>query len=169
MENQPIEIRPLEWMELPEFLRLRKTIENEAEHLAVSKGERRETILHVAAKMILTGERTATLVAVENGRLIGYINTIFAKFKKLRGNAYVTMAVKASHRGIGIGTRLLSAAEDFARARKARRIELEVFGKNEGAVRLYSKMGYEIEGRKKNAVQATDGPDDILFMAKTLV
>lgn len=169
MENSSIEIRPLQWLELAGFLKLRKEIENEAEHLAVSKGERQETILHVAAKMVLTGERTCTLVAVNNGQLVGYINTIFAKFKKLHGNAYITMAVKNSHRGLGIGTRLLRAAEDFARCKKARRIELEVFGKNKGAVKLYERLGYEHEGRKKNAVQTDSGPDDILFMAKTLV
>ncbi len=169
MESSQIQIRPLAWLELADFLTLRKEIESEAEHLAVSQGERRETVLHVAAKMLLTGERTSTLVAVENGKLVGYLNTIFAKFRKLRGNAYITMAVRDSHRGLGIGTRLLKAAEDFARSRNARRIELEVFGKNKGAIKLYERLGYEHEGLKKNAVQASDGPDDILFMAKTLV
>ncbi len=167
--SSSVVIRPLEWLELPRYMNLRKSIEDEAEHLVVSRGERKETIIHVAAKMILTGERTRTLVAVENGKLVGYLNTIFAKFRKLRGNAYITMAVRDSHRGLGVGTRLLKAAEDFARSRNARRIELEVFGKNKGAIKLYERLGYEHEGRKKNAVQSSDGPDDILFMAKTLV
>ncbi|TSC89174.1 MAG: GCN5-like N-acetyltransferase [Parcubacteria group bacterium Gr01-1014_3] len=167
--SSSVVIRPLEWLELPQYMNLRKSIEDEAEHLVVSRGERKETIVHVAAKMILTGERTRTLVAVENGQLVGYINTIFAKFKKLHGNAYLTMAVKNSHRGLGIGTQLLEAAENLAKTRDTRRMELEVLGNNTGAIKLYKKMGYTKEGTKKNAVKTESGFDDVIFMAKTLV
>jgi ribosomal protein S18 acetylase RimI-like enzyme len=47
-------------------------------------------------------------------------------------------------------------------------VELEVFGKNTNAIALYKGRGYEIEGVKKEAVQAKGSYDDIIIMTKKL-
>ena len=167
-----IKIAPIYWFQLKNvsaFLNLKKQIEREADHLVVGSGERLDTALHVLVKMFVTRKRTQTLVAVENNQIVGYISTVYPKFKKLRGNAYISLAVRSSHRGKGIGTKLISASEQHAKTKNIRRIELEVFGKNVRAIELYKRLGYETEGCRRNAVEDADGFDDVVFMAKTLV
>jgi RimJ/RimL family protein N-acetyltransferase len=45
-------------------------------------------------------------------------------------------------RGQGLGTAALAALEEWARARGITTIGLHVFGDNEGAWRLYRRLGY---------------------------
>lgn len=163
-----ITIRPLHWTEAAVFSALRKKIENEAPYLPASAGERNEGVLHIWMRLYLHRRRSATLVASENGHMLGYITIVFPMLRKFRNNAYIVLAVDADARGKGIGSKLITAAEEKARSLKRYRIELEVFAKNSRAVALYERLGYVIEGRKKNAIRDESGTDDILFMAKWL-
>ncbi|MHC4939822.1 MAG: GNAT family N-acetyltransferase [Planctomycetota bacterium] len=52
--------------------------------------------------------------------------------------------VDEAHRGRGLGTAAMRAAEDLARKRGAAGIGLSVFAHNEGAIRLYERLGYEV-------------------------
>lgn len=148
------------------FSRLRREIEKEARHLAVASGERKESPLRALARMILSRGRMVTLVAKKDKEMIGYASLIFPRFSKLKGNAYLTISIRQAYRGVGIGSELMYEAELAAKKEGARRIELEVFAKNEKALRLYERLGYEREGVKKRAVTLPDGFDDIIFMAK---
>ncbi len=164
--NDNISFHPLSIFAVGSFVRLKKTIEQEASHLALGKGERRETVAHALARMFITRGRAHTFVACDHTALVGYVTIILAKFRKLRGNAYLTVGVKKSHQNKGLGTHLITIAEHHAKKRGARRMELEVFAKNTSAIALYKRLGYEQEGVKKKAVQDHDEFDDIVFMAK---
>ncbi len=166
--DEHISFRPLSIFDAGAFTRLKKIIECDAPHLALGRGERRETFIHTLMRMLITRNRTRTLIAHSGKELIGYATVILAKFRKLRGNAYLTIAIHDRHRGKGIGTKLISIAENYAKERGARRMELEVFAKNTKAIKLYRYLGYEQEGVKRQAVQDHDGFDDIVFMAKFL-
>ena len=161
-------IRPLRVRDVPSLLHFKKAIECEAAHLALGNGERTETVIHALARMFVNRTRTRTLVAVHNGQVVGHVTVIRARFKKLRRNAYLTIAVAAAYRGTGLGSRMMHAAETDALSRGARRMELEVFAKNTRAIALYERLGYAEEGRKRGAVDDGDGFDDIVFMAKPL-
>jgi RimJ/RimL family protein N-acetyltransferase len=50
--------------------------------------------------------------------------------------------VRPEHRGQGYGTHALQAAEAWARTLGCLHIDLQVFGHNAGAQRLYSRLGY---------------------------
>ena len=161
-----MKIAPLRWHETKHFARLRNQIDTETKHLVARGGERKEDGLRVLAR-ILMNRRLTTLVARDNEEMIGYVSVVFAKFKKLKGNSYLTISVRASHRGQGVGTLLMQAAEELAKERGVRRMELEVFSQNP-AVNLYKRLGYEEEGRKRKAVEDNGEFDDIIFMAKFL-
>lgn len=162
----PIIIKPLRWWEAWRFAKLRNQIDGETRYLVASGDERRERGHCVLIRLLLNRHLT-TLVARHGREHLGYVSLVFARFKKLRGNAYLTISVKGGYRGQGLGTRLLTAAEELAKERGIRRIELEVFSQNP-AVSLYKRLGYEVEGVKKQAVQMNDGFDDIVFMVKFL-
>lgn len=62
------------------------------------------------------------------------------------------MGVVPEFRGQGIGERLIVAALEKAKDRGLTRIELTVRESNLPAIKLYQKVGFEIEGVHKNAV-----------------
>ncbi len=65
------------------------------------------------------------------------------------GSLYVSgLAVVPAERGKGLGTRMMAAAEDRARALGLPRISLLCFSRNEGAMRLYRRLGYREAGRR---------------------
>src|SRR3989344_4880407 len=110
-------IRRLRLSEVGSFASLRAGIEREAAHLVASSGERKEGIAYVLLRIFINRKRMHTFVAEKDGRLVGFITVLFPKFRKLRKNAYLTLSVLKSERGKGIGTRLIGAAEAFAKER----------------------------------------------------
>ena len=162
------DITPAVWKDFGELLRVQRRIMRETEHLAVTHKDPKSSTLYALAKAILHRKRLHTFVAKDGGNIVGYISGISGKFLKVRGTAYLVMGVLASHRGRGIGTELLACAERFARTRGVHRMELEVFENNTNAVRLYEKLGFVAEGRRREAIQTPEGYEDVIWMGKLL-
>jgi ribosomal-protein-alanine N-acetyltransferase len=62
----------------------------------------------------------------------------------------LNLAVGKACRRRGIATRLVSAALEYARIAGARQSYLEVRASNEGAMALYTRMGFRVSGRRPN-------------------
>jgi ribosomal protein S18 acetylase RimI-like enzyme len=56
-----------------------------------------------------------------------------------------SIAVGKAHRGEGVGSALIDAIEDRARACGSTRLSFDVSAKNEGARRLYERRGLTVE------------------------
>ncbi len=76
------------------------------------------------------------------------------------------VAVDDAQRGSGIGSRLLDAMEDRARARGAERFVLDVAVKNTGARRLYERRGMREVARSPRVLFMRD--TNVVRMAKEL-
>jgi ribosomal protein S18 acetylase RimI-like enzyme len=88
--------------------------------------------------------RSAVLAAVLDGRPVGYVSLDESISPT---TAWVTdLAVQEDMRHKGIATALLLAAQEWAAVRKDRRIILEVQSKNQAAIHLAKKLGYEFCG-----------------------
>ncbi|MEK7621728.1 MAG: GNAT family N-acetyltransferase [Patescibacteria group bacterium] len=169
MDHSSLSIQPLKWNQVLKFLLLREQIEAETEHLALAGDDRKsESTLFAIGRMFANRKCLVTLVAQDGNEFVGYISVSFARFRKMKANAYLILSVRSNYRGQGIGTKLMRAAEDLARARAIRRLELEVFAKNVGAHKLFKRLGYEEEGRKRQVGQIHNGFDDLVLMAKFL-
>ena len=95
-----------------------------------------------------------TLVAEdEDGRIVGML----AAFAHPSGVAELGMSVDADRRGRGIGTALLHASIDWARAEGLHKLSLEVFPHNEPALSLYRKVGFQEEGRLRAHYRRASG------------
>ena len=67
------------------------------------------------------------------------------------GEGYINnVAVTKKYRRAEVGTTLLDRAVSFARERNLDFLSLEVRASNEAAISLYSKLGFQIEGERKN-------------------
>jgi RimJ/RimL family protein N-acetyltransferase len=78
------------------------------------------------------------------GELVGSISV----FEGPRGVGEIGMMVAARWRGRGIGTKLMQAALDHARASGMHKLSLGVWPHNEPAIALYRKLGFVEEGRR---------------------
>lgn len=69
---------------------------------------------------------------------------IFALEERPKDNEFVvdTLVVDTQYRGMGIGTELMAHAEKSAAAMGKGRMTLNVIHENEGAMRLYERIGY---------------------------
>lgn len=85
------------------------------------------------------GRMENVIVALDGRRIVGYVNPVVDGPETWIGG----VGVVPGHRGRGIGTSLMQAAEEFSRAEGARTSILEVIQGNERAHRLYRTLGYE--------------------------
>lgn len=112
----------------------------------------------------------AHLVAELDGRLAGYLR--LKPVTPLAENAHVLgvmgLAVAPEARRRGVGTALLAAAEEQARARGARKLSLRVLSTNESALRLYERLGFEREGVLRDEFCINGRYLDDVIMAKHL-
>jgi aminoglycoside 6'-N-acetyltransferase len=96
--------------------------------------------------------RSEGLVAVADGRVVGMIELWLKRpqdpegARQPRMKADLGLAVAPDWRGRGVGTALMQAAEDWARAHGAGRMILDLDANNTGALRLYERIGYDVHG-----------------------
>jgi putative acetyltransferase len=84
---------------------------------------------------------------------------------RLSGSLFVYVA--SQHQGQGIGTSLMHALLDLAdQWLLLRRVELTVLTENEGAKRLYERLGFVVEGRRKMSVISQGELKDEWLMAR---
>jgi putative acetyltransferase len=99
-------------------------------------------------------ERGTPLFALEDeGTVVGSISLYPTA---VSGVLSIGMWILASHRGRGGGRMLMDAAL-AARPEDVHKIELEVWPDNEAAIGLYSGMGFEREGLRRNHYRRQNG------------
>jgi RimJ/RimL family protein N-acetyltransferase len=126
--------------------------------------EERETIRDYAES-----PNSVFLVAENAGEIIGSLNLRGGRRAALRHAATLGITVRRDWRGQGVGTALMQAALDWARPNPiVTRIELLVYLRNTGAIRLYERFGFEVEGRRRRAIYQDGEYLDELGMALLL-
>ena len=95
----------------------------------------------------------ATVVAVAEGVIVGEVRVD----PSWMGFGEIGMMVAADWRGRGVGTALVAAAVEWARARDLHKLALSVFPHNDVAIALYRKFGFVEEGRLVQHVRRADG------------
>lgn len=111
---------------------------------------------------------SAMLVAEENGRIVGLLGFRARTLPQERHVGMFHLSVAAEARGCGVGTALITTLVERAPALGIRRIEVEAFAVNEGALRLYERLGFEREGARREAVVVDGRPVDVIMLARLL-
>lgn len=104
--------------------------------------------------------------AIEGDRVVGWCDVIPHARVGTCHVGSVGMGVVKSHRRKGIGEKLLSCSLNDAFKKGLKRVEMEVFSSNRPAISLYQKLGFQIEGTKKNARLLDGHFDDFIIMAR---
>lgn len=133
-------------------------------------GERKMTAEQLARRIGAVGddETSDILLAESDGGLTGYLFIIGNTPQRTRHSVYVAIGIGEKSRGLGVGTKLFTQLDEWAAEHKVQRIELTVMIHNRAGVALYQKMGYKIEGIKKNSLKVNGQYIDEYYMAKLI-
>lgn len=104
-------------------------------------------------------------VALVDGNVVGWCDITSLHRHALAHSGSLGMGVTAPYRGQGIGTALMQAALDKAKATGLTRIELTVRENNKRAIALYRKKGFLIEGFHRNAIRIETRYENQISMA----
>jgi ribosomal protein S18 acetylase RimI-like enzyme len=110
--------------------------------------------------------------------LVGELDDMIAGYIRLKPptplpeNAHVVhvsgIAVHPAARRRGVAAALLTAAESFAAASGGTKLSLRVLSTNAAAIRLYKRLGFELEGVLRGEFVIEGRPVDDVMMAKPL-
>ena len=133
-----------------EAIRVRPARDGERRKLAILFAAVADERDGIAAEPPIDIERRAaswdldrTLVALAMDDVVGVIFVIESGL----GLGEIGMMVAADWRGRGVGTALVAAAIEWARARDLHKLTLSVFPHNGAAIALYRKFSFVEEGR----------------------
>ena len=111
------------------------------------------------------GKGHPQFVALVDGEVVGWCDILpFERPTKSHGGV-LGLGVLPGHRGRGIGTALLQAALNAAKASGLTRVELIVREHNARAIALYERLGFVREGLKRNAVRVDGRNENAVCMA----
>ena len=133
-------------------------------------GERPTSVERQAKTLrtLLASGNSTFLLAEEDGLPVGFLEATGGTFRRNRHVVHLVIGVLKERAGRGIGSALMAESERWARERGIRRLELTVQTHNRTARALYQKMGFAVEGTRKEAIHVEGSYVDELYMAKLL-
>ncbi|MBY0098450.1 GNAT family N-acetyltransferase [Mesobacillus maritimus] len=161
-------IREIEIEDAKRFVTLINQVESESEFLLFESGERKLTVEQQEKRIeMMKHEGNSTIfVAEENSEFIGYLIVMGGQAIRNRHTAYLVIGIKGEYRGQGVGSKLFECLEKWAMEKQIHRLELTVVTLNVAGIRLYQKMGFEIEGTKRSSLCIDGAYVDEYYMSK---
>jgi len=106
------------------------------------------------------------LVTIDGNQIVGSLIFVRGEYRKNKHAGQFEIFIRQEFRGKGIGQKLIKELLKWAKQHKIKRIELEVWGNNLSAIKLYKKIGFTTEGRKKKAYKINSKYVDGIIMSK---
>jgi RimJ/RimL family protein N-acetyltransferase len=153
------------------YLTLARAIDAENRFMMYEPGERQTTVEQQIERIraIRASDNKLTLVAEHEGQMVGYLGAVGGDFHRNHHSVHIFVGILERFTGQGLGRRLLEETERWARRQGLHRLELTVMRHNARGLTLYQKMGFEIEGTKRDSLQVEGVYVDEFCMAKLLV
>ena len=145
----PVEIAPVR-MDQAEAVRVAlDSVARERRYLLLVEGPPVEAVVSYLHSMAEAGN--PYFVALDGDRVVGGCDVVADSRVGLTHTGRLGIFVVDGYRGQGVGRRLMGAVLAAAWEQGLTRIELEVLADNARAIRLYESLGFEHEGRRRNA------------------
>ncbi|MGP4072683.1 GNAT family N-acetyltransferase [Piscibacillus sp. B03] len=145
-------------------------VESESEYMLYGAGERNWST-EIQEKMINAfneKKRHNIFVAQKDNDILGYLIIQGGATEKNKHSASIVIGVKEEAQGQGVGTQLFEKMEEWARSVDLHRLELTVIVENIAACNLYKKMGFEVEGTKRDSLKLGERFVDEYYLAKLI-
>lgn len=162
-------IRKIDIKDSEKYLKMLNQLDYETNTMMYEPGERKITVGEVRAKIINMSEtKLLILVAEVNGDIVGFLSAERGFANRIRHSAYIVIGILKEYRGRKIGTELFKELDKWALENKISRLELTVMEHNEGAIRLYEKMGFCKEGLKRYSLKVDGVYINEYYMGKII-
>lgn len=148
-----IEIRKALACDAEELLDLMRILGKETDNLTFGEEGLPFTVEEEIAyiEKVNSSKTSAMFVALDSNKIVGTSSFYGHLVPRLSHRGEVSVAVRKSHWGFGIGYKLLSTAIEFAKTTSnAEVISLEVRSDNDRAINLYKRCGFEKIGTFKS-------------------
>lgn len=164
------DLRTIREGDAEQFLSLCRQLDEETHFMLLEPGERTTTLDQQRERIqrILGQANQTIFVAEAEGRLVGYIAGMGGDYQRNRKTVHIVIGILQSYSGQGIGKRLFQALEEWAVEQGIHRLELVVMTHNQRGIALYQRMGYQVEGVKRDDLYVDGGFIDQYMMAKLL-
>lgn len=113
----------------------------------------------------LIDQKFPVFYALDKDQVIGWVDIVVFKNPRMNHRGTLGMGLLKSHRGQGVGSKLLEKALEYSRQIGLEKIELQVYTGNTQAIDLYKKFGFEQSGHIKHYRKFEDVYFDSLSMA----
>jgi ribosomal protein S18 acetylase RimI-like enzyme len=151
---------------IPSFREALDSVAKEGKFIALIEAPPLEAVRRFVKANIEGG--SIGLVALRHDKVIGWCDIIVPEVPGFGHSGRLGTGVLKEFRGRGIGTKLVERAIQSAGEKGLLRIELEVYSSNLGAINLYKKFKFKLEGQKSKARYLDGVFEDIDMMALLL-
>ena len=159
-----VEIVPIERRHIAGFREVLDDVAREGRYLAFLEAPPVARIRRFVLGNLRSG--APQFVALDAGKVVGWCDITPKTHATLGHSGVLGMGVASSHRGRGVGARLLGATTEAALARGLTRIELTVRADNGPAISLYRRFDFEAEGLMRRYLIVDGLYYDALLMAR---
>jgi RimJ/RimL family protein N-acetyltransferase len=163
-------IREIRESDAGSFLALSKQLDEQNKFMMLEPGERTTTLEEQEKRIrdILLKDNQVIFVVEEQGLLVGYLAALGGSYARNKHEVYIVVGILEAFTSRGIGTALFQQLDAWAHRHHIHRLELTVMVHNTRGVGLYQKMGFEIEGVKKDSLFVDGIFVDEYYMGKIL-
>lgn len=109
---------------------------------------------------------SALFVAEIDDTVVAYLIAQGNEASRIAHRAYLVIGIQSNYRGRRIGTALFNHVEKWAKDNSIHRLELTVMENNEAGIALYKKMGFDIEGMKRDSLYVDGQYINEYYMSK---
>lgn len=162
-----MKIRRCELNDADSMLKMLLALDRETKYMMFEAGERANDVskVKIMINQCVNGE-DLLLVTVDKENIVGFLSAQRGKTRKIKHTAYIVVGIREDFRGQGIGKKLFSELDLWARENEILRLELTVMCPNNIAKNLYERNGFEIEGIKRKSIFMDGEYIDEYYMAK---
>lgn len=161
-------IRKIKVEDADNLLKMLLQLDKETKFMLLEPGERSNDVskVNLLINQCIEG-RNLLLVGIDDTEnIIGFLSAQRGVPKRIRHTAYIVVGIHEAFRGIGIGKKLFSELDIWAKENDITRLELTVVCRNNVAKHLYEQNGFKVEGIKKNSMIVDGKYVDEYYMAK---
>jgi len=158
-----VEIVPIAQGHIESFHRALDFVARERRYLAFLEAPPLESVRAFVLDNIRQG--CPQLVAVSASQVVGWCDVVPKPRPVYAHVGILGMGLLPEFRGYGLGNGLIRQTLAAARAFGLNRVELSVRENNEGAIALYKRVGFEIEGLQRNATKVDGAYENVVLMA----
>jgi len=170
MRHSSILIRQATLSDAKNLLGLRNQLDGETNSMLLEPGERSQDLVAYTGKLaeLLEMSNSCILLATLHEQVIGFIQGRGGQFCRDRQTVDIVVGVLNEFHNQGIGRALFWHLEQWAQQQNIHRLELTVMATNMAGIHLYSKMGFQTEGIKREALYVEGQFIDEVVMGKVL-